>query len=119
MRWTEPTEENVKAYREWVAERPPQVKAIAERFDPWTLYWLKSPGQRVTVLGFDEMNDGRVCVRVNVSGRFNALAFERQVFGVDPDDLEECDLPGPDEVLGSLDLPIEVVRKALGRSEGN
>ena len=45
-----------------------------------------------------------------VTGEFNIVAFERSVFGVDPKDLEECDLPGPDDHVGSLDLPVEVVK---------
>ncbi len=39
-------------------------------------------------------------VTVAVSGEFNAVTFERQVFGVNPDDLDECDLPAKDEVTG-------------------
>jgi hypothetical protein len=41
-------------------------------------------------------------VRVNVSGNYNFVTFERQVFGVDANDLEECDLPGPNELTGAL-----------------
>ena len=32
---------------------------------------------------------------------WNYLVFERRVFGVNPTDLEECDLPKDDEVLGA------------------
>lgn len=30
-----------------------------------------------------------------------ATRFDRSVFGIDPDDLEECDLPAPEERLGA------------------
>jgi hypothetical protein len=42
-------------------------------------------------------------VTVIVSGRFNHTMMERQVFGVHPDELKECDLPEPDEPLGVID----------------
>lgn len=111
MRHTEPTPEQIEGYKKWVAERPERVRKVAERLDPWTLYRLKTSNQRVCLLGFDEEQDGRVTVRITVSGEFNLVTFERDVFGIDPDDLEECDLPGPNEQVGSLDLPIEEIRR--------
>lgn len=111
MRHTEPTPEQIEGYREWVTQRPPAVRACAERLDPWTLYRLKTTGQRVYLVGFDVEQDGKVTCRIGVSGEFNMVTFERTVFGVDPDDLEECDLPGPEDQVGSLDLPIEEVRR--------
>jgi hypothetical protein len=76
------------------------VRAVAERFDLWSLYRLKSSGHRVTIYSFRESDP--VTVTVNVLGDFNALIFERQVFGVAPDDLEPCDLPSADELVGSV-----------------
>ncbi len=111
MRYVEPTSEQLEGWKSWVAERPEKVRVVAERFDPWTLYRLKTSGHRVTVGGFDELQDGRGTVRVTVSGEFNFVSFERGVFGIDPNDLEECDLPGPDEPLGTTDWPIEVVKE--------
>jgi hypothetical protein len=95
-RFYEPTAKQVKGWEKWVKKRPPAVRPLAERFNPWTLYRLDGDGHRVTVRGFSE--DGTLIV--NVLGKFNALLFERQVFGVDPDKLVECDLPGEDESLG-------------------
>lgn len=111
MKHTEPTPEQIEGYKAWVAERPEAVRKHAERLDPWTLYRLKSTGQRVHLVGFDEMQGGKVTCRVGVSGKFNMVTFERDVFGIDPDDLEECDLPEPEEQVGTLDLPIEEVRR--------
>jgi hypothetical protein len=95
-RWTNPSDEQLQGYLEWVDERPEPVKSLAKQFDPWTLYLLKSSDHRVTVHGFFE--DGTMSV--NVTGQFNLLGFERRVFGILPDDLEECDLPLPGEPLG-------------------
>ena len=85
-------------WNKWVEGRPPEVKALCKRRSPDRLYRMKSSGRRVTIYSYSE--DGTVTV--NVSGKYNALTFERQVFGVDPDDLEECDLPKEDEPLGVL-----------------
>jgi hypothetical protein len=59
-------------------------------------------GRRVVVLSFDEQEDGSITLTVGVSGQFNALIFERSVFGIKPDELEPCEIPGPDEVTGAL-----------------
>jgi hypothetical protein len=58
---------------------------------------MKTTGHRVTIASFSEDNS----VRVNITGEFNEVAFDRGVFGIDPDDLEPCDLPGSDEPTGS------------------
>lgn len=94
----EPSAKAKRAWRKWVDSRPPAVKALAERFDPWSLFLLKTTGQRVVVASYSE--DGTVSV--NVLAAFNAVLFERTVFGINPDDLEPCDLPAPDEALGAL-----------------
>ena len=99
-RFTEPTPEQEAGWKEWVAERPPVVRAVAERFEPWSLYRLKTTGQRVTIHSFSE--DGTMTVLV--TGDFNLLTFSRSVFGINPDDLEPCDLPAPDEFLGDFHL---------------
>jgi hypothetical protein len=47
-KWFTPTAEQEASYAAWVAERPPAVRVIAERFTPWELYRLKTTNQRVT-----------------------------------------------------------------------
>ena len=98
----EPSEEQLAGYRAWVASRPLNVRAVAERFEPWSLYRIKPDGHRVTVLSFDEHEDGSVTLTVCVSAEFNVVMFERQVFGVKPDDLEPCDIPAPSEPTGAI-----------------
>ncbi len=93
-----PSAKVLREHRKWLAARPPAIRELAERFPPWSLFRLKSTGHRVHVIAYGENGT----LRVAVTGRFNALAFERQVFGVDPNDMEPCELPGPDEPLGVL-----------------
>lgn len=84
-------------WREWVATRPPSVQALCERFPPDRLYRIKD-GHRVTVLAYGEDDT----IRVHVSGQYNFVTFDRQVFGIKPEDLTECDLPTKDELLGTM-----------------
>lgn len=86
------------AWLEWVASRPPVVRELCERYPPDRLYLMKHTGQRVVLYSYNE--DGTVTVQV--LGKFNFVTFERQVFGVDPTNLVECDLPTPDELVGAL-----------------
>jgi hypothetical protein len=105
----EPTAEQQAQWAEWVSSRPANVRAVAERFNPWTLYRMKSTGQRVTVYSFQEHKDGTgtVTLTVNITGQFNVLIHDRQVFGIDPADLEPCELPKPEEIVGTLLTPEE------------
>ena len=115
MNLYEPTEEQIRKWDEWVKERPECVRVVAERFKPWKLYRMKA-GHRVYLASFCE--DGTMTVFV--TGRFNFVAFDRRVFGVNPDDLTECDLPGPGEVTGSMNLSIpeaKALHKAIKVSE--
>lgn len=89
-RWYEPTPDKVELWHDWLAERPPAVRAIAERFPPWKLFRLETTGQCVVVRSVSE--DGTVTVKV--SARFNEASSmldvfmpERQVFGIDPSTL--------------------------------
>jgi hypothetical protein len=107
-RYTEPTPEQVQLWKTWLAARPSNIRAVAERFDPWTLYRMKDTNQRVTVVSFAAGE--KVTMTVNITGEFNMLTFDRAVFGVDPDNLEPCDLPLPDESTGALMSDSEVVK---------
>ena len=96
MIYNEWTQEEKIQWDEWVATRPPVVQDLCARFPPNRLYLLKSSNHRVFVTSYSEDGTMRVCV----SGQFNRTLFGRDVFGVEPADLEECDLPGPDEDVG-------------------
>lgn len=89
---------DLAAFDAWVATRPPVIQELCKRLPPDRLYRLKSSNHRVTLYSYSENGT----VTVNVTGQYNALTFERRVFGISPDDLEECELPGPDEPLGVM-----------------
>lgn len=122
MNIIDPTPEEASDWTQWVASRPPRVRdAIdSKSFAPWKLYRLKSSGHRVLIHSFDEPEDDTlpVTARVDVLGRFNAVLMERRVFGVLPEDLEECDLPAADEVLGSLGMDPKDARLFLAGAVG-
>lgn len=112
-RFNEPEPEQEAGWKEWVAGRPPNVRAVAERFEPWSLYRMKDTGQRVTISSFGEGKDGKVSLTVDVRAQFNpGLDFERGVFGIDPDNLEPCDVPDPlgGPALMSLDTDLDKLR---------
>lgn len=104
----EPTQADRRAWKKWLKGRPSHVRAVAERFEPWKLYRMKSTGQRVTVYSFGEGEDKTVTLTVTITGEFNLIHFARNVFGIDPNDLEECDLPAPGEPVGATMTPEQV-----------
>lgn len=76
-------------WQQWISERPAIIQDMAGRIRPDTLYQLKQTGQRVYPKSFSEGGT----VTVIVPGEFNLLPFDIEVFGLSPDDLEECELP--------------------------
>ncbi len=88
---------NNEAWEEWILERPECIHDLCRRFPPNILYKLNGSGNRVTVCSYNEAGT----LTVDVSGEYNSVTFERQVFGVKPEDLTECDLPADDEILGA------------------
>lgn len=110
-RIVQPSKAELRSWNRWVSGRPPSVRAVAERLDPWTLYCLKTTGQRVTVYSYSE--DGTVTVDVDAA--FNLCLFPARVFGIDPNDLSPCDLPGASDAVGALlsDADVEANRDVL------
>ena len=92
------TPEQQAEWDAWVAGRPPVVQERCRAFPPNRLYLLKSSNHRVTIYSYSE--DGTMTV--TVSGDYNLITFNRNVFGIKPEDLEECDLPDLDEPIGSF-----------------
>lgn len=105
----EMTSEQRQAWEEWVASRPPVIQDLARRFPHTKLYRLTSTHQRVTIRGYNE--DGTMIVAV--TGKFNRVIFDRGVYGISPENLEECDLPGPEEENGSLFTDPEEIKEAV------
>ena len=116
-RYYEPEPELEQDWKDWVASQPDNVRVVAERFEPFSLYRIRHTGQRVVVASFDTQKDGKVTLKVLVPAEFNLVIFEWGVFGIEPDDLEPCELPAPDEVVGAvladrkdIDKYIDVIR---------
>jgi hypothetical protein len=111
-RWFDPTKEQEQLWAEWLAERPDNIRRVAERFDPWTMYRLTTTGQRARFLGCDtgvtncgetrcstetcrllegHKGDhdpiGRVTVRIHAEHPTLGEITARGVFGIDPEDL--------------------------------
>ncbi len=94
MRWTDPTDEQIAAWDEWIAERPPEISEVAHhyRLDPWTMYRLKTTGQRCQLLAFSEaecVDDVTVRIYAEHAGLGPITGVE--VFGINPRDLEPWD----------------------------
>jgi len=114
-------EMDIELFNQWVSERPKLIQEMIKKHPPNLLYSLKGGNQRVTIYSYDE--DGTV--KVNVNGKYNLIMFGRTVFGVDPEDLTECDLPSKDEKLGCIlhgaeaNEYIENLRKEKVKSDEN
>ena len=74
----------------WLAERPPVIQEMARlaQYNRW--YRLKTTGQIVSLYSYNE--DGTVTITVAACIE-NLSAFAFNVFGVNPNELEECDGP--------------------------
>lgn len=83
-------------FSEWVKTRPEVIQEMMASHPPDRLYLLKTSNHRVTIYSYSEDKT----VTVSVTGDYNKIVFPRNVFGISIGDLEECDLPAPDEELG-------------------
>ena len=82
------TAEDESEWLKWCDERPPVVQKIARRFRPNILYRLKTTGQRGVMYSISE--DGTVTM--DFPWAYNWISMmDLQVFGLDPNDIEECD----------------------------
>lgn len=81
----------------WLATRPPTIQEMHRKHPAGRLYRMASTGHRVTIYSYSEGGT----VTVDITGEYNLLDFERRVFGINPSELTECDLPVPGESLGA------------------
>ena len=91
------TAKGQKEMDEWIVSKPPIIRDMFRNFPADRLYRLKTTDHRCTILGYSE--DGTMTV--NITGEYNYVVFDRNVFGIKPENLKECDLPDPDEKLGT------------------
>lgn len=117
MKWNEPTDAQRAEFAAWIAERPDHVRAVAEKFDPWTMYRLTTTGQRCQVIGFHE-STGPVPVTVYIYAENATLGpiTGVNVFGIDPATVvpwTEADEP-PAPMGGSYRLKVTAIDRDGG-----
>jgi hypothetical protein len=109
-KWTdEVTDDMHAAWQEWLDERPPHVRVVAEKFNPWDMYRLTTTGQRVRILGFHETEGDDVGVYIYAEHESLGPISGRNVFGIDPTTLVAWDGESRDkwiveELPGGKDL---------------
>lgn len=94
------TPEYRAAWDAWLASKAgiEPLLASARSHPPWLLYRHRPSGHRVGIVGYDYGGT----VTIVLSGLYNLLFREGLVRDVFVGELEECDLPGPDERVGVL-----------------
>lgn len=92
--WVKWTERQEKIWADWVAARPQVIQDIIAKYDFRfdRLYRLKTTGQRVLISEYYE--DGTVVVSVLQKFNRGYMPLDKAVFGIKPEDLEECDWEG-------------------------
>ncbi|MDE2470084.1 MAG: hypothetical protein KGL35_15405, partial [Bradyrhizobium sp.] len=100
--WLQWGDDEERIWQEWLATRPPVIRELAPKFPPYKLFRLTTTGQRCFVIGYSEDRT----LQVQIDGAFNLVSFARQVFGIDPDTLVECELPAEGELLGDVSAAI-------------
>lgn len=87
-KWTPAQEQE---WSEWVASRPKVIQDMCAVYKPNVLYELKTTGQRVYLTSMNE--DGTVTVQVTPEYNPHTIFADHAVFGINPSDLVETDLP--------------------------
>ncbi|MCK5923538.1 MAG: hypothetical protein KAG66_21565 [Methylococcales bacterium] len=90
------TTEERKEFFEWAKGLPDKARRSALSHPAVQLYRDARTGHRVYIDSY--ANDGTVTIVV--SGQFNHVAMERNVFGIDVSSLSPCDPPSEDEPVG-------------------
>ncbi len=103
------TDQQQIEWNKWVESRPPIIQDLCRRFPPYNLYKLESTGQRVTIYSYSE--DGTLTV--NITGEYNIVMFDRQVFGIKAKDIEECELLKDTDATGTILTEQEHVENLL------
>lgn len=101
-RYVDPKLKQLEQWEAWKARQQPAVQAMAARFDPWSVYRLKTTGQRGVIAALEENDDGTWTFSLAITGQFNLVTVDALVHGVRCEDLEPSDLPGEGEPLGTM-----------------
>jgi hypothetical protein len=112
-KWIEWSEEQKKVWDEWVNSRPDVVKELCLKFPADRLYRIKDSGDRGTIHSYDE--DGTMTLIID--GTYSQVIFPKNVFGLNPEDIEECDLPKEElpGIDGNDPMPIIKIDQSFGK----
>ena len=104
----------------WVASRPKVIRDMIDKFNlhPTKVYLLKTSGLCVLVHSLQENGT----ISVNIVKEMNpqkVFMTERSVFGINPADLEECDLPESCMVTEGEPLSDEELQSFLALEPAN
>jgi hypothetical protein len=88
------TAEQKQEWEQWLAERPENVRKVAEQIVPWKKYRDKRVpddiGNRYSPRSYEEMEDGSVTITCEKSNEEHPYFGGYVVFGMSVDDLEEA-----------------------------
>lgn len=95
MRLYEPAIDAESRHNEGVKNFPNPLARQIKKLDPWCLYVLRTTGQRVLIKEYS-VDGKKLSLKVSVYPEYNDNnpMQNRDVFGIDPKDLELCD-PAP------------------------
>ena len=89
------TPEQKKEWENWLAERPENVRKVAEKIVPWKKYRdirIKDDiGNRYSPVSYDEGENGTVTVTCEKTNEDMPIFGGYGVFGIDPANLVEAD----------------------------
>jgi mRNA-degrading endonuclease RelE of RelBE toxin-antitoxin system len=94
-RFMSPTRQDLAAVYQKFRDRPQHVRDLLNRLDLFELYKLRTTGYRVVICAIED----DASVTVSVPRQYNETMYDGMLFGVDPDDLEPCELPGEHEIV--------------------
>lgn len=89
------TTEQKQEWENWLAERPENVRKVAERIVPWKKYRdiriSEDIGNRYSPRSYEEQEDGSVTITCEKSNEEIPILGGYGVFGMNPNDLVEAD----------------------------
>jgi hypothetical protein len=90
LRYIELTPEQEIEFQEWLNSRPDSVKETVRQRPPGHYYKLGE--NRCIIYSYSENGTVTVAITQELNPE-RLVIFNRQVFGVNPNDLTECDAP--------------------------
>lgn len=89
------TKEQKQEWKQWLSERPENVREVAQKIVPWKRYRDKSIeddiGNRYSPRSYDEQEDGSVTITCEKTNDEMTFLGGYGVFGMNPNDLIEAD----------------------------